>query len=64
MFKTYRRMGDNKMIKTMITVVFVWIIIAFTWNPFVAIVEKTQAVDKTKEIVYNVINNVKEKVDE
>jgi hypothetical protein len=64
MFKTYRRMGDNKMIKTMITVVFVWIIIAFTWDPFVAIVEKTQAVDKTKEIVYNVINNVKEKVDE
>jgi hypothetical protein len=57
-------MGDNKMIKTMITIVFVWIIIAFTWDPFVAIVEKTQAVDKTKEIVYNVVNNVKEKVDE
>ena len=64
MFKTYRRMGGNKMIKTIITIVFAWIIIAFTWDPFVAIVEKTQAVDKTKEIVYNVVNNVKEKVDE
>ena len=27
-------------------------------------VEKTQFVDKTKEIVYNVFNNVKEKVNE
>ena len=52
------------MIKTMITLVFAWVVIAFTWDPFVSIVEKTQAVDKTKEIVYNVVNNVKEKVDE
>jgi len=52
------------MIKTMITLVFAWIIIAFTWDPFVAIVNKSQAVDKTKKIVYNVINNVKEKIDE
>lgn len=57
-------MGNDKMIKTMITLVFAWVIIAFTWDPFVSIVEKTQAVDKTKEIVYNVVNNVKEKVDE
>jgi len=57
-------MGDYKMIKTMITLVFAWIIIAFTWDPFVAIVNKSQAVDKTKKIVYNVINNVKEKIDE
>ena len=57
-------MGEDKMIKTMITLVFAWVIIAFTWDPFVSIVEKTQAVDKTKEIVYNVVNNVKEKVDE
>jgi len=64
MFKTYRKMGDYKMIKTMITLVFAWIIIAFTWDPFVAIVNKSQAVDKTKKIVYNVINNVKEKIDE
>ena len=52
------------MIKTIIILVVAWVILAFTWNPFVATVEKTQAVDKTKEIVYNVINNVKEKVDE
>ena len=64
MFKTYRRMGSYKMIKSIITLVFLWIILAFTWDPFVSTVEKTQAVDKTKEIVYNVVNNVKEKVDE
>jgi hypothetical protein len=64
MFKTYRRMGSYKMIKTIIILVVAWVILAFTWDPFVAIVEKTQAVDKTKEIVYNVVNNVKEKVDE
>ena len=64
MFKTYRRMGSYKMIKTIIILVFAWVIIAFTWDPFVTTVEKTQAVDKTKEIVYNVVNNVKEKVDE
>ena len=52
------------MIKTIIILVIAWVIIAFTWDPFVATVEKTQAVDKTKEIVYNVINNVKEKIDE
>jgi hypothetical protein len=57
-------MGSYKMIKGIITLVFLWIILAFTWDPFVSIVEKTQAVDKTKEIVYNVVNNVKEKVDE
>ena len=57
-------MGSYKMIKSIITLVFLWIILAFTWDPFVSIVEKTQAVDKTKEIVYNVVNNVKEKVDE
>ena len=64
MFKTYRRMGGYKMIRTFITIVFAWIIVAFTWDPFVTTVEKTQAVDKTKEIVYNVVNNVKEKVNE
>jgi len=52
------------MIKTIIILVVAWVILAFTWDPFVATVEKTQAVDKTKEIVYNVVNNVKEKVDE
>ena len=52
------------MIRTFITIVFAWIIVAFTWDPFVTTVEKTQAVDKTKEIVYNVVNNVKEKVNE
>ena len=57
-------MGSYKMIKSIITLVFLWIILAFTWDPFVSTVEKTQAVDKTKKIVYNVFNNVKEKVDE
>ena len=52
------------MIKGLLTLTILWIILAFTWDPFVSTVEKTQAVDKTKEIVYNVINNVKEKVDE
>ena len=52
------------MIKTAVILVIVWICIAFTWDPFVKTVENTQAVDKTKEIVYNVYNNVKEKVNE
>ena len=49
------------MIKTAVILVFAWVCIAFTWDPFVNLVENTQAVDKTKEIVYNVYNNVKEK---
>tara|TARA_Y100001963_G_scaffold140109_1_gene206744 strand:- start:684 stop:845 length:162 start_codon:yes stop_codon:yes gene_type:complete len=49
------------MIKSLITLTIIWVILAFSWDPFVSIVEKTQAVDKTKEIVYNVYNNVKEK---
>ena len=57
-------MGDNKMIKTIIILVIAWVLIAFTWDPFVNTVESTQAVDKTKELVYNVYNNVKEKVNE
>ena len=52
------------MIKSLITLTIIWVILAFSWDPFVSIVEKTQAVDKTKEIVYNVYNNVKEKVNE
>lgn len=52
------------MIKTIIILVVAWVILAFTWDPFVATVEKTQAVDKTKEIVYNVVNKVKEKTNE
>ena len=52
------------MIKTAVTLCFLWVILAFSWDPFVSIVDKTQAVDKTKEIVYNVYNNVKEKVNE
>ena len=50
------------MIRGIITLVILWIIIAFAWDPFVSTVEKTQAVDKTKELVYNVFNNVKGKV--
>ena len=50
------------MIKGLITLSILWIILAFAWDPFTSTVEKTQAVDKTKEMVYNVFNNVKEKV--
>ena len=49
------------MIKSLITLTIIWVTLAFSWDPFVSIVDKTQAVDKTKEIVYNVYNNVKEK---
>ena len=46
------------MIKTIITLTSAWVIIAFAWDPFVSIVDKTQAVDKTKELVYNIYDNV------
>ena len=49
------------MIRGLITLTILWVILAFAWDPFTSTVEKTQAVDKTKEIVYNVYNNVKEK---
>ena len=49
------------MIRGIITLSILWIILAFAWYPFTSTVEKTQIVDKTKEIVYNVFNNVKEK---
>ena len=41
-----------------------WIILAFAWIPLRQPLRKHEAVDKTKEIVYNVFNNVKEKVNE
>ena len=50
------------MIKFIFTATILWVAIAFAWDPFTSTVEKTQAVDKTKEMVYNVFNNVKEKV--
>ena len=50
------------MIRSILTLTILWVILAFSWDPFVSTVEKTQAVDKTKELVYNVFNNVKEKV--
>jgi len=52
------------MIRGIITLTILWVILAFAWDPFTSTVEKTQAVDKTKEIVYNVFNNMKEKVNE
>ena len=55
-------MGGEKVIKFIFTATILWVAIAFAWEPFTTTVEKTQAVDKTKEIVYNVFNNVKEKV--
>ena len=61
MFRQKWKLGGKKiMIKGIITLVVLWIIIAFTWDPFVSTVEKTQAVDKTKELVYNVFNKAKE----
>ena len=57
-------MGGKKVIKFIFTATILWVAIAFAWDPFTSTVEKTQAVDKTKEIVYNVFNNVKEKVNE
>ena len=50
------------MIRGIITLSILWIILAVAWDPFTSPVESTQAVDKTKEMVYNVFNNVKEKV--
>ena len=49
------------MIRGLLTLTIIWVALAFAWDPFTSTVEKTQAVDKTKEIVYNVYNNVKEK---
>jgi len=57
-------LGGKKVIKFIFTATILWVAIAFAWDPFTSTVEKTQAVDKTKEIVYNVFNNVKEKVNE
>ena len=50
------------MIRGLLTLTIIWVALAFAWDPFTSTVEKTQAVDKTKEIVYNVFNKVKEKV--
>ncbi len=50
------------MIKFIFTATILWVAVAFAWEPFTTTVEKTQAVDQTKKIVYNVFNKVKEKV--
>ena len=52
------------MIRGLLTLTIIWVALDFAWDPFTSSVEKTQAVDKTKERVYNVFNNVKEKVNE
>jgi hypothetical protein len=58
-------MGGKKMIRFIVTVAVLWVLLAFTWTPFTTYVEQTQAVDKTKNIVYTIINKLKkEKVDE
>ena len=51
------------MIKTIITLTIAWVIIAFAWDPFVSIVDKTQAVDKTKKLVniYTIMSQVKKR---
>ena len=55
-------MGGEKVIKFIFTATILWVAVAFAWEPFTTTVEKTQAVDQTKKIVYNVFNKVKEKV--
>ena len=47
------------MIKTLFTVGILWIVIAFSWVPITTTVEKTQLVDKTKQLVYDIYNKVK-----
>ena len=55
-------MGDSKiMFKTaVILVIIIFGILAFSWDPLFQSLIKHRFVDKTKEIVYNVYNNVKE----
>tara|TARA_Y100001954_G_scaffold125851_1_gene134994 strand:- start:316 stop:492 length:177 start_codon:yes stop_codon:yes gene_type:complete len=55
-------LGGKKVIRTLFTLTILWVAIAFAWEPFTTTVENTQAVDRTKEIVYNVYDKVKEKV--
>ena len=51
-------MGGNKMIKTLFTLVILWVLIAFNWNNFVNFVDDQQLVDKTKKVVYNIKRSV------
>ena len=64
MFNADRQMGGNvimfSMIKTLFTIGVVWILIAFSYAPITTTIEKTQLVDKTKQLVYNMYNKVKE----
>jgi|TARA_B100001964_G_scaffold226545_2_gene275558 hypothetical protein len=48
------------LIKTLFTLGIVWILIAFSYVPITTTIEKTQLVDKTKQLVYNMYNKVKE----
>ena len=56
-------MGGNvimfSMIKTLFTIGVVWIFIAFSYAPITTTIEKTQLVDKTKQLVYDIYNKVK-----
>ena len=47
------------MIKTLFTIGVVWILIAFSYVPITTTIEKTQLVDKTKQLVYDIYNKVK-----
>ena len=46
-------------IKTLFTIGVVWILIAFSYAPITTTIEKTQLVDKTKQLVYDIYNKVK-----
>ena len=63
MFNADRQMGGNvimfSMIKTLFTIGVVWILIAFSYIPITTTIEKTQLVDKTKQLVYDIYNKVK-----
>jgi len=50
--------GKKVMIKTTITVVILWVLVAFNWDNFVKYVDKYELVDKTTKIVYNVKRSV------
>ena len=52
------------MIRFVFTAGILWVLLAFAWVPFTSYVNSTQAVDKTKQFVYNIYDNVKEKVNE
>jgi hypothetical protein len=46
------------MIRTLLTVVILWVLVAFNWNNFIKYVDEYKLVDKTTQIVYNIKRSV------